>query len=89
MTMAPLFLVVSESAAGLGITTRRVESAEREMVSRGGTWASSNAGAPAAPARQTTQPTRNRVAERDVAGLRGWDDELDGKGRSHQTLKVG
>jgi hypothetical protein len=37
MTMAPLFLVVSESAAGLGITTRRVESAEREVVSRGGT----------------------------------------------------
>jgi hypothetical protein len=36
MTMVPFFLVVSVSAAGLGITTRRVESGERALVSRGG-----------------------------------------------------
>jgi hypothetical protein len=36
MTMAPAFFTESVSAGGRGITTRRVESGARAVVSRGG-----------------------------------------------------
>jgi hypothetical protein len=36
MTIAPALFVVSVSAGGLGIATRRVVSLDRALVSRGG-----------------------------------------------------
>jgi hypothetical protein len=72
MTIAPGLLTESVSAGGLGITTRRVESDARALVSRGGACASSKGTVAGRPAAQSMQ-TSNRVAERDVAGLRGWE----------------
>ena len=81
MTMAPAFFTESVSAGGLGIMTRRVESGVRALVSRGGVCASSKGTVAGRPAAQSKQ-TRNRVAERDVAGLRGWYSSGENGGRT-------